>query len=205
MSRTAPQDAPPREELAIGGMSCAACAARIEKRLNRIDGVTATVNYATGRASVSAPAEVTLADITETVEKLGYTATTAAGIDDGHARDGLRPRLIAALVLGLPVLVMSMVPGAQFRGWQWLSLVLVTPVVTWSAWPIHAAALKHLNMLERYPEEAGADQPAEHGVRRTGRESLEPREQVPGDRTREAGQQHHQQVVAAVHQQLGAG
>ncbi|MEZ5080862.1 MAG: heavy metal translocating P-type ATPase [Thermoleophilia bacterium] len=132
------------EELAIGGMSCAACAARIEKRLNRMDGVTATVNYATGRASVSAPAEVTLADITETVEKLGYTATTAAGIDDGHARDGLRPRLIAALVLGLPVLVMSMVPGAQFRGWQWLSLVLVTPVVTWSAWPIHAAALKHL-------------------------------------------------------------
>ncbi|MGW0750670.1 heavy metal translocating P-type ATPase [Streptomyces sp. NPDC002587] len=141
-------------ELAIGGMTCASCAARIEKKLNRMDGVTATVNYATEKAKVTYEGDVTVADLIGTVEATGYTAREpepprSATPDGGGAAAGagaadelrpLRQRLIAALVLSVPVIAMAMVPALQFNYWQWLSLTLAAPVVTYAAWPFHKAA-----------------------------------------------------------------
>ncbi|MCX4788386.1 heavy metal translocating P-type ATPase [Streptomyces sp. NBC_01221] len=138
-------------ELAIGGMTCASCAARIEKKLNRMDGVEATVNYATEKAKVSYRGEdVSLQDLITTVEKTGYTAHEPAPLatveGEGPAAaeaDELRPlrqRLFTAVVLAVPVIAMSMVPALQFDYWQWLSLTLTAPVVTYAAWPFHRAA-----------------------------------------------------------------
>ncbi|MFN8052668.1 MAG: heavy metal translocating P-type ATPase [Acidimicrobiales bacterium] len=148
-------------DLEIGGMTCASCAARIEKRLNRVEGVTESVNYATEHASVAVPdtSEVDAADLIAQVEALGYTArlpeppvTTAAGHgDDADDPDGvdaaddpellaLRQRLVGATVLGVPVLLMSMVRPLQFTNWQWLAFALTGPVVVWGAWPFHRAA-----------------------------------------------------------------
>ncbi|MGW1224133.1 heavy metal translocating P-type ATPase [Streptomyces sp. NPDC002530] len=151
-------------ELAIGGMTCASCAARIEKKLNRMDGVEATVNYATEKAKVSyRGADLTVEDLIATVEKTGYTAhrpappatrsssassssdaaTAAGGAKDAEGADELRPlrqRLITAVLLAVPVIAMSMVPALQFDNWQWLSLTLTAPVVTYAAWPFHRAA-----------------------------------------------------------------
>ncbi|MGW6648778.1 carbonate dehydratase [Streptomyces sp. CB02130] len=146
-------------ELAIGGMTCASCAARIEKKLNRMDGVEATVNYATEKAKVTyAGADVSVEDLIATVEATGYTARppappaaeTAApppGSDDAEQRaaedDGLttlRQRLITAVLLAVPVIAMAMIPALQFDYWQWLSLTLAAPVVTYAAWPFHQAA-----------------------------------------------------------------
>ncbi|WP_262697414.1 MULTISPECIES: heavy metal translocating P-type ATPase [Streptomyces] len=141
-------------ELAIGGMTCASCAARIEKRLNRMDGVEATVNYATEKAKVSYHGEsVSVRDLIATVEATGYTAEQpaprrgepAAG-EAGAAEeetDELRPlrqRLVTTVVLAVPVIAMAMVPALQFEYWQWLSLTLAAPVVTYAAWPFHRAA-----------------------------------------------------------------
>ncbi|MFH8449062.1 heavy metal translocating P-type ATPase [Streptomyces fungicidicus] len=135
-------------ELAIGGMTCASCAARIEKKLNRMEGVTATVNYATEKARVSYGGEVTVPDLIATVEATGYTARRPAPPD--QPADGgtpgpdellpLRQRLITAVVLAVPVIAMAMVPALQFEYWQWLSLTLAAPVVTYAAWPFHRAA-----------------------------------------------------------------
>ncbi|MFE5962949.1 heavy metal translocating P-type ATPase [Streptomyces rubiginosohelvolus] len=146
-------------ELAIGGMTCASCAARIEKKLNRMDGVEATVNYATEKAKVTyAGADVSVEDLIATVEATGYTARppappaaeTAApppGSGDAEQRaaedDGLttlRQRLITAVLLAVPVIAMAMIPALQFDYWQWLSLTLAAPVVTYAAWPFHRAA-----------------------------------------------------------------
>ncbi|MFF2348473.1 heavy metal translocating P-type ATPase [Kitasatospora sp. NPDC058115] len=139
-------------ELQIGGMTCASCAARIEKKLNRMDGVTATVNYATEKAKVNVTGAVEVADLIATVEATGYTAAvprpaaaeSAAGPDDGaEPADELAPlrqRLITALALAVPVIAMAMVPALQFDNWQWLSLTLAAPVVTYAAWPFHRAA-----------------------------------------------------------------
>ncbi|WP_151476367.1 heavy metal translocating P-type ATPase [Streptomyces albicerus] len=138
-------------ELAIGGMTCASCAARIEKKLNRMDGVTATVNYATEKAKVSYAGDVLVQDLIATVEKTGYTAHEPAPVraqpEDGgeatEADDELRPlreRLITAVVLAVPVVAMAMIPALQFEYWQWLSLTLAAPVVTYAAWPFHKAA-----------------------------------------------------------------
>ena len=141
-------------ELSIGGMTCASCAARIEKKLNRMDGVTATVNYATEKAKVSFPADVEVADLIATVEKTGYTAEEpppppSATADEGETQvdpgaDGellsLRQRLYVSLVLTVPVVLMAMVPALQFDNWQWLSLTLAAPVVVWGAFPFHKAA-----------------------------------------------------------------
>ncbi|MDQ0954724.1 Cu+-exporting ATPase [Streptomyces phaeochromogenes] len=138
-------------ELAIGGMTCASCAARIEKKLNRMDGVTATVNYATEKAKVAYDGDVSVQDLIATVEKTGYTAHEPAPVrtrpesDDETAGtdDELRPlreRLITAVVLAVPVVAMAMVPALQFEYWQWLSLTLAAPVVTYAAWPFHKAA-----------------------------------------------------------------
>ncbi|WP_381796924.1 heavy metal translocating P-type ATPase [Streptomyces niveus] len=149
-------------ELAIGGMTCASCAARIEKKLNRMDGVEATVNYATEKAKVTyARGDLSVQDLIATVEKTGYTAAepppplpaggggtdtgSGAGTESGAARADdelrtLRERLTTAVVLSVPVVAMAMVPALQFEYWQWLSLTLAAPVVTYAAWPFHRAA-----------------------------------------------------------------
>ncbi|WNI23278.1 heavy metal translocating P-type ATPase [Streptomyces sp. ITFR-16] len=139
-------------ELAIGGMTCASCAARIEKKLNRMDGVEATVNYATEKARVSFRDEdVSVRDLIATVERTGYTAHEPAPPvrDHDEAATGpaeadellpLRQRLLTAVVLAVPVIAMAMIPALQFDNWQWLSLTLAAPVVTYAAWPFHRAA-----------------------------------------------------------------
>ncbi|MDG9702854.1 cation-translocating P-type ATPase [Streptomyces sp. DH37] len=142
-------------ELAIGGMTCASCAARIEKKLNRMDGVSATVNYATEKARVAFGEGVTVDDLIATVEKTGYTAAppapergttgggageTAPAADEGDELRPLRQRLTTAVVLAVPVIALAMVPAWQFEYWQWLSLTLAAPVVTYAAWPFHRAA-----------------------------------------------------------------
>ncbi|MFJ9542277.1 heavy metal translocating P-type ATPase [Streptomyces sp. NPDC101225] len=143
-------------ELAIGGMTCASCAARIEKKLNRMDGVEATVNYATEKAKVAFRDDVAVADLIATVEATGYTAQQPApaapgagaeepGTGAGHEPEpeelrSLRQRLTTAVVLAVPVIVLAMVPALQFEYWQWMSLTLAAPVVTYAAWPFHRAA-----------------------------------------------------------------
>jgi Cu+-exporting ATPase len=153
-------------DLPIAGMTCASCAARIEQRLNGLDGVEAAVNYAIERATVEYdPAEVAPADLVAAVEAAGYratipAATTGGGVgaaapagtdgatpeadvgDDGSA--AVRQRLLVSAALSLPVLVLSMVPALQFDYWQWLALQLATPVVLWGAWPFHRAAWLNL-------------------------------------------------------------
>jgi P-type Cu+ transporter len=134
-------------DLVIGGMTCVSCASRVEKKLNKLDGVTAMVNLATETARVSFSDAVTVADLIAVVERTGYTATpptpanagpdAAAGPADSSAP---RRRLVVSLALAVPVTVLAMVPAAQFPGWQWLSLALATPVATWGAWPFHRAA-----------------------------------------------------------------
>ncbi|MEV6523672.1 heavy metal translocating P-type ATPase [Longispora sp. NPDC051575] len=133
--------------LDIGGMTCAACAARIEKKLNRMPGVTALVNYATETAKVSYAEPVTVAELVATVEATGYTASPPAPVREERAEerpDDGRTRLIGSALLTLPVLILSMVPAAQFTYWQWAALTLATPVVTWGAWPFHRAAFVNL-------------------------------------------------------------
>ncbi|MEU5939622.1 heavy metal translocating P-type ATPase [Micromonospora sp. NPDC047548] len=142
--------APHQIELAIGGMTCASCAARIEKKLNRMEGVTATVNYATEKATVRYADEVTPDDLIATVEKTGYTAVvppppTPAGTAGPAAEPadelrGLRTRLWVSIVLTVPVIVLAMVPAWQFTYWQWLSLTLAAPVVVYGGLPFHRAA-----------------------------------------------------------------
>jgi Cu+-exporting ATPase len=141
-------------ELVIGGMTCASCAARIEKKLNRMDGVEATVNYATEKAKVTFREDIAVAELIATVEATGYTARepepdpvhtgSAPGSDTGDEGDDelrpLRQRLTAAVALAVPVIAMAMVPALQFEYWQWLSLTLASPVVTYAAWPFHRAA-----------------------------------------------------------------
>ena len=130
-------------ELAIGGMTCASCANRVERKLNKLTGVTASVNYATERATVTVPAGVTAADLVATVEAAGYTATVPQRAEPDPTLGWLR-RLVVAVVLAVPVIVLSMVPAAQFDGWQWVSLVLATPVVLWAGLPFHRAAWANL-------------------------------------------------------------
>ncbi|MFI6655461.1 heavy metal translocating P-type ATPase [Streptomyces sp. NPDC050523] len=148
MTTTAPGAA--EVELAIGGMTCASCAARVEKKLNRMDGVEATVNYATEKAKVTFREDIAVADLIATVEATGYTAqepipAAPPGNDPGEASEpeelrSLRQRLTTAVVLAVPVIAMAMVPALQFEYWQWLSLTLAAPVVTYAAWPFHRAA-----------------------------------------------------------------
>ena len=129
-------------ELAIGGMTCASCAARIERKLNGLDGVSAAVNFATETARVTFPATVTAEDLVSAVERAGYTALLAAARRDEPAGTALsRIRLPLALVLAVPVVLLGMVPAWQFRDWQWVSLALASPVAVWGAWPFHRAAL----------------------------------------------------------------
>ncbi|MER7976199.1 heavy metal translocating P-type ATPase [Streptomyces sp. NPDC095817] len=138
-------------ELSIGGMTCASCAARVEKKLNRMDGVTATVNYATEKARVTYPLGVQVADLIATVVKTGYTAeeppppapeeTAPPTSDEDPETAALCRRLTVSALLALPVVLMSMVPPLQFENWQWLALTLASPVVVWGGLPFHRAAL----------------------------------------------------------------
>ncbi|MFI7003529.1 heavy metal translocating P-type ATPase [Nocardia sp. NPDC050175] len=131
-------------ELEIGGMTCASCAARIEKRLNRIDGVTATVNFATEKAKVRYPQSVSPDSLVEHVVDAGYAAhvfSSAATQTDQYANLGLlRRRLLISLVLALPAIALAMAPALQFDNWQWVSLALTTPVVVWGGSGFHRAA-----------------------------------------------------------------
>jgi P-type Cu+ transporter len=136
-------------ELEIAGMTCASCAARIEKKLNRLDGVDATVNYATEKATVTIPSGYDARALIAEVEKVGYTAALPQRepqTPDDAELASLRTRLVTAAVLAVPVILMAMIPGLQFRYWQWASLVLAAPVVLWAGRPFHSAAwanLKH--------------------------------------------------------------
>ena len=134
-------------DLDISGMSCASCAARITKKLNKVDGVKATVNYATAKAHVLAPPQVSQDDLIDVVTRTGYQArpsSTSEPVVDRQTQ--LRHRLIGAVVLGLPVIVLSMTPALQFPAWQWVCLALTLPVVFWCGFGFHRAAwvnLKH--------------------------------------------------------------
>jgi len=161
-------------DLDIGGMTCASCAARIERRLNKVDGVVATVNYALETAAVDFDANIDPSDLVAQVEAVGYTATLpqppaprpaadGIGIGNGNGADNaggsagdaplspadlalasLRTRLMVSTVLSVPVIAMAMIPAAQFDNWQWLSLTLAAPVVVWGALPFHRAAWANL-------------------------------------------------------------
>jgi Cu+-exporting ATPase len=144
-----------RIELQIGGMTCASCAARIEKKLNKIDGVTASVNFATEKARVDYVGEVSPQELVAAVEETGYKAelprpstpdagSEAAATEGADPTSSLRQRLLVSLVLTVPVIAMAMVPALQFTNWQWLSLTLAAPVVVWGAWPFHTAAWTNL-------------------------------------------------------------
>jgi Cu+-exporting ATPase len=131
-------------ELRVGGMTCASCAARVEKKLNKMEGVSATVNFATETARVTFPDEVTASDLIEVVERTGYTAELPAPPQAGERDmelDVMRQKMLVALVLAVPVVLLAMVPALQFRNWQWASLVLASPVAVWGAWPFHRAAV----------------------------------------------------------------
>ncbi|MFI5756653.1 heavy metal translocating P-type ATPase [Streptomyces sp. NPDC051569] len=162
MSVTRTTGAPAEVELTIGGMTCASCAARVEKKLNRMDGVAATVNYATEKAKVAFGEGVAVQDLIATVEATGYTAQEPApvrgpdaasdAVDPADAADAakdaelrpLRRRLATAVVLSVPVVAMAMIPALQFTYWQWLSLALAAPVVGYAGWPFHRAAWTNL-------------------------------------------------------------
>ncbi len=145
-------------ELVIGGMTCAACAARVQAKLNKVDGVTATVNSATERAYVTARAGVAAADLVGVVESAGYSAELVVPElqDDGTAAADaavrrLSRRLILALVFFVPLtdlsIMLSIFPWSRFPGWQCLLVALAAPVATWAAWPFHQAALRNARHL----------------------------------------------------------
>ncbi|WP_282794943.1 cation-translocating P-type ATPase [Streptomyces sp. CC224B] len=153
-------------DLVVGGMTCAACVGRVEKRLGRLPGVSAAVNLATGRARVTHPVDTTADELVAAVVQAGYTAELPAPAEPvrdavtgpvrdaaaGHEPDAAeadgaraeRTRLLVTALLSLPVLVLSMVPGWQFRNWQWLCFALAAPVAAWGAWPFHRRALRGL-------------------------------------------------------------
>ena len=143
MTTTDPRDI----ELTIAGMTCASCANRVERKLNKLEGVTASVNYATEKARVLFPSTLTPEDLVRTVEQAGYAATLpqqhhsgAPGAAGEDATRSLRDRLVISAALTFPVVAMAMVPALQFDYWQWLSLTLASPVVVWGAAPFHRAA-----------------------------------------------------------------
>jgi P-type Cu+ transporter len=140
---------PERVRLELEGMTCASCAARIERKLNKLDGVEATVNFATEEAAVSYdPGQVNVDDLIRAVEAVGYHASLQAKA--GRERDAARSylvRLVVAAVLSVPLIVLAMVPPARFAGWEWVGLALSTPVVVWSGWPFHRAAVLNARHL----------------------------------------------------------
>ncbi|WP_136042364.1 MULTISPECIES: heavy metal translocating P-type ATPase [unclassified Microbacterium] len=155
MTTSAPSSVGSSVELEIGGMTCASCAMRIEKKLNKLEGVVATVNYATEKAKVTVPDGYDPALLIAEVEKTGYSAALPApktkrtedganGDDEDPELRSLRNRLIGSVVLTVPVIAMAMIPALQFTYWQWASLALAAPVIVWAAWPFHKAAWTNL-------------------------------------------------------------
>ncbi len=155
--RTRPAETTREIELSVTGMTCAACAVRVQKKLSKLDGVTASVNYATGTARVTAPAGVPVGTLTGAVEAAGYSARPAellTGADEDADSEGRRHasylwhRLIVALVFFIPLtdlsLTLSLIPSVRFPGWPWVLIGCAAPVALWSAWPFHQAALKNL-------------------------------------------------------------
>ena len=135
-------------ELTIGGMTCASCANRVERKLNKLDGVSASVNYATEKARVQVPAGLDPATLVAQVEAAGYTAALPSpevvpDVEADPAR-ALRDRLVVCALLAVPVVALAIVPALQFRYWQWISLALAAPVAVWGAWPFHRAAWTNL-------------------------------------------------------------
>ena len=149
-SAGAPGDAPGDVllEFAVGGMTCASCAARIERQLNRLDGVTATVSYGTERAYVTSAGGRRPAELISVIETAGYTASLAGAgpgeRGDDKATRELGVRLAVCVPLATATIVLAMLPAAQFPGWQWVSLLLAAPVATWGAWPLHRSAWRGL-------------------------------------------------------------
>ncbi|MEV7801962.1 heavy metal translocating P-type ATPase [Microbispora sp. NPDC088329] len=138
-------------ELSIGGMTCASCANRIERKLNKLEGVTASVNYATEKAKVSFPVDLDPQALVAEVEKAGYTATLPAPPTPEQTPEepadelaSLRTRLFVSVALAVPVIALAMVPALQFTYWQWLSLTLAAPVVVYGGLPFHRAAWTNL-------------------------------------------------------------
>lgn len=137
-------------DIPVGGMTCASCANRIQRKLNKLDGVSASVNYATEKAHVEAPADINPQQIVDTIVEAGYTAelpkketTENPELKDRELED-LRNRVIGAVFLTVPVIAMSMIPAIQFTNWQWLCLTLAAPVYVWAGWPFHRATLRNL-------------------------------------------------------------
>jgi len=146
---TATETPEARVELALEGMTCAACANRIERKLNKLEGVEASVNYATEQAAVSYDADrVALADLIEAVEAAGYHARTSAdpAREENRAR-ALRTRLTVAAALTIPLTALAMIPPLQFEGWEWLAFALTTPVVLWAGFGFHRAAVRNARYL----------------------------------------------------------
>ncbi|HLS01145.1 MAG TPA: cation transporter, partial [Beutenbergiaceae bacterium] len=143
-----------RIDLTVEGMTCASCANRVEKRLNRMPGVEASVNYATHKATIFAPVGIEVADLISTVEKTGYSAQLP-DVDAGEPQSdadqeedpeliSLRQRMIGSIVLSVPVILISMIPALQFPNWQWLMLTLTAPVIVWAGYPFHRATWVNL-------------------------------------------------------------
>lgn len=131
-------------ELSVGGMTCASCSRRVEKALTKVPGVTASVNYATGEAHLEVPSSIADSALVQAVEGVGYSASLVGKAVERYGLKEFRLRLWVAAILTIPTMVISMVPGLQFRGWQWAVAVLSTPVATWAAYPFHRAALLNL-------------------------------------------------------------
>jgi len=142
-------EAPSRVELEIGGMTCASCAARVEKRLNKLDGVDASVNYATELASVSFdPQQLEFDELVHAVEAAGYSAALSSDVTEGS--DLVRPlrtRLLVSAALTIPLVLLAMIPPLQFDGWEWAALALATPIVLWAGLPFHRAAVLNARHL----------------------------------------------------------
>lgn len=146
---TAQRQTPPElVHLDIGGMTCASCAARVEKKLNKLDGVEATVNYATEKATVRFSPGTSADDLIAVVKGVGYSAALPDPDETAQAKDDqvtqLRRRFVVSAILTIPIVILGMIPATQFPGWQWVSWVLAAPVVIWGGWPFHRAAILNL-------------------------------------------------------------
>jgi Cu+-exporting ATPase len=131
-------------ELSVGGMTCASCSRRVEKSLEKINGVRASVNYATGVAFADVDSEISNEELIAAIEKTGYTASVSGKAVELYGVREFRIRLIFAAVLTIPLMTISMIPTMQFNYWQWVCVALATPVATWGAWPFHRAAFLNL-------------------------------------------------------------
>ena len=149
-----------RIRLDVEGMTCASCAARIERKLNKLEGVEATVNYATDQAAITYdPDSVTIDDLVAAVEAAGYNAALPGDARETDRAGALKLRLAVAALLSVPLALLAMVPLLQFTGWEWVAFALATPVVLWAGWSFHRAAFLNAIQaaMERSKELAAGD------------------------------------------------